>query len=122
MNRIVVEVTPEYLPAQSEPDNHQFTFAYHIAIRNLGDTAAQLISRHWVITDGNAKVKEIQGAGVVGEKPLIAPGQSFRYSSGVVLDTEVGTMEGCYQMVSDHGETFDAPIPAFLLSVPGTVH
>lgn len=122
MNRIVVEVTPEYLPGQSEPDNNKFTFAYHIAIRNLGDTTAQLISRHWVITDGNAKVKEVQGPGVVGEKPLIAPGQSFRYSSGVVLDTEVGTMEGSYQMVSDHGETFDAQIPAFLLSVPGTVH
>ena len=122
MNRIVVEVTPEYLPGQSEPDNNKFTFAYHIAIRNLGDTPAQLISRHWVITDGNAKVKEVQGPGVVGEKPLIAPGQSFRYSSGVVLDTEVGTMEGSYQMVSDQGETFDAKIPAFLLSVPGRVH
>ena len=122
MNRIVVEVTPEYLPGQSEPDNNKFTFAYHIAIRNLGDTPAQLISRHWVITDGNAKIKEVQGPGVVGEKPLIAPGQSFRYSSGVVLDTEVGTMEGSYQMVSDQGETFDAKIPAFLLSVPGRVH
>ena len=115
MSEVVVTVTPEYLRAQSNPDKGQYSFAYHIRIENHGDQAAQLISRHWIITDGNAHVKEVQGAGVVGEQPMIAPGQSHQYS-------RVGTMEGSYQMVDDSGEEFDVPIPTFLLSVPGAIH
>lgn len=122
MSQVVIVVTPEYLRAQSDPDKSQYSFAYHIRIENHGDQAAQLISRHWIITDGNAHVKEIQGQGVVGEQPMIAPGQSHQYSSGVTLDTKVGTMEGSYQMVDDAGEEFDVPIPTFLLSVPGAIH
>ena len=123
MNNIIVLVTPEYLEEQSIPEKNQYTFAYHIRIENHGEETAQLVSRHWVITDGNAHVKEIQGPGVVGEQPLISPGSAHEYTSGVTLDTQVGTMEGSYQMVNNSsGEHFDAPIPAFLLSVPGAIH
>jgi ApaG protein len=122
MTHIVVVVTPGYLPEQSDPANSSYAFAYHVSIENQGDEVAQLISRHWLITDGNAHTKEVQGPGVVGEQPVIAPGQAHRYTSGVTLDTTVGTMEGSYQMALDSGETFDVPIPAFLLSVPGSVH
>lgn len=122
MSQVIVIVTPEYLHAQSNPSKSQYTFAYHIRIENHGDQAAQLISRHWIITDGNAHVKEVQGQGVIGKQPLIAPGKVHQYSSGVTLDTEVGTMEGSYQMVSNDGEAFNVSIPAFLLSIPGAIH
>ncbi len=122
MTHIVVVVTPGYLPEQSDPANGTYAFAYHVSIENHGDEAAQLISRHWLITDGNAHTKEVRGPGVVGEQPVITPGQAHRYTSGVTLDTTVGTMEGSYQMVLGSGEAFDVPIPAFLLSVPGAVH
>lgn len=122
MNNIVVIVTPTYLPERSDPEKRQYAFAYHISIENRGDTAAQLLHRHWVITDGNSHVKEVHGPGVVGEQPVIKPGSSHQYTSGVTLETEVGTMEGHYQMIDDQDEAFDVPIPAFLLSVPGTVH
>ena len=122
MSDIIVVVTPNYLPKQSNPDKSEYSFVYHISIENNGDQPARLISRHWIITDGNAHVKEVQGAGVVGEQPLIAPGKSHQYTSGVTLETEVGTMEGSYQMVNDTGEEFDVPIPTFLLSVPGAIH
>jgi len=123
MNRIVVEVTPEYLPGQSEPDNNKFTFAYHIAIRNLGDTPAQLISRHWVITDGDGQTQEVRGAGVVGQQPVIAPGGRYQYNSGCPLTTPVGTMHGSYQMqVLDSQTTFDARIAPFRLAVPGVLN
>lgn len=122
MNKIIVQVTPEYLADQSIPEKDQYTFAYHIRIENCGDETARLISRHWIITDGNAHVKEVQGPGVVGEQPLIAPGKSYEYTSGVTLDTQVGTMEGSYQMVANTGDQFDAPISPFRLSVPGAVH
>jgi ApaG protein len=122
MTHIVVVVTPGYLPEHSDPANDSYSFAYHVSIENHGDKTAQLISRHWLITDGNSHTKEVRGPGVVGEQPVITPGQAHRYTSGVTLDTTVGTMEGSYQMVLDSGETFDVPIPAFLLSVPGAVH
>ena len=122
MSDIIVVVTPNYLPEQSSPDKSEYSFVYHISIKNNGDQPARLISRHWIITDGNAHVKEVQGAGVVGEQPLIAPGKSHQYTSGVTLETEVGTMEGSYQMVNDTGEEFDVSIPTFLLSVPGAIH
>lgn len=122
MNRISVRVTTEYLPRQSVPSQGKYAFAYHIRIENRGEEAVRLLSRHWIITDGNARVKEVRGPGVVGETPRIEPGDDYRYSSSVLLDTEVGTMEGSYQMISDQGETFDAMIPPFLLAAPGAVH
>lgn len=119
---IQIQVASKYLPDQSEPSKGLHMFAYHITIENHGDESAQLISRKWLITDANESCKEVQGMGVIGEQPVILPGDNYQYSSGVVLDTEVGTMEGHYQMVSESGEEFDAPIPAFLLAVPGAVH
>ncbi|MFT7300244.1 MAG: ApaG protein [Porticoccus sp.] len=122
MNHIIVMVTPRYLPEQSDQANNTFAFAYHVSIENRGNETVQLMSRHWIITDGNSRTKEVKGPGVVGEQPMIDPGQSHHYTSGVTLNTTVGTMEGSYQMILDSGEAFDVTIPAFLLSVPGSVH
>ncbi len=119
---IQVSVRTEYLPRQSEPHNQQYAFAYHISIANQGDENAQLISRHWIITDGNESCQEVQGQGVVGEQPVITPGDVYQYSSGVILETEIGTMSGTYQMRSESGEAFDAPIPTFLLAIPNAIH
>lgn len=119
---IQVRVVSEYLPEQSAPDHHKFAFAYHVTIENTGTEAAQLISRHWIITDSNGKRQEVRGLGVIGLQPVIEPGQAHRYTSGSVLDTEVGTMEGSYHMITTSGLAFDAPIPAFLLAIPGAVH
>ena len=119
---IQVHVDTQYLPDQSEPTKDKHAFAYRITIENIGSETSQLISRKWLITDANQSRKEVQGIGVVGEQPIIPPGQHYQYTSGVVLDTEVGTMEGYYQMVTESGEAFDAPIPPFLLAVPGSVH
>jgi ApaG protein len=120
--RIRIEVATNYLGDQSDPTDDKYVFSYTITIRNEGSVAAKLLRRHWVITDANGKVQEVRGEGVVGEQPYIKPGQGFRYSSGAVLETPVGSMEGSYQMVSDSGATFDAPIPAFRLAVPGILH
>lgn len=117
-----ITVVTEYLPHQSKPGNQQYAFAYHISIANLGDEAAQLISRHWIITDGNESRQEVEGAGVVGEQPMISPGETYQYSSGVILETQVGTMSGTYHMVGASGTAFDAPIPVFLLATPHAVH
>lgn len=122
MNHIVVLVTTEYLPRQSEPEQGKYAFAYHIRIENHGSEAAKLLSRHWIITDGNSRVKEVRGPGVVGETPRIEPGDHYEYSSSAILETEAGTMEGSYQMVNDNGESFTADIPPFLLAVPGAIH
>ena len=119
---IQVQVTTQYLPDQSEPSKGLHAFAYHITIENCGEETAQLVSRKWLITDANQSRKEVQGMGVIGEQPVIHPGKKYQYTSGVVLETEVGTMEGYYQMVSETGEEFDAPIPVFLLAVPGAIH
>jgi len=119
---IDVSVTTRYLPDQSRPDEDRYAFAYTITIRNLGTLGAQLISRHWIITDGNGQRQEVRGAGVVGEQPFIAPGESHTYSSGTLLPTRIGFMEGSYQMLGEDGETFDAPIAAFRLAVPGALH
>jgi ApaG protein len=104
------------------PTDERYVFAYTITIRNNGDTPAKLLTRHWVITDGHGKVQEVHGEGVVGEQPHIGPGDYFRYTSGTVLDTPVGTMEGSYQMLSDNGGHFDAPIPRFTLLQPHSLH
>ncbi|MEN9790185.1 MAG: hypothetical protein RLZZ473_2249 [Pseudomonadota bacterium] len=120
--RIHIHIETAYLEAQSEPEEQRFVFSYTITIRNEGTQAAQLVSRHWLITDSNGKTQEVRGKGVVGEQPHLRPGQSFRYSSGAIIETPVGTMQGSYQMRSDEGLTFDAPIPAFRLAMPGIVH
>ncbi|MBS0373185.1 MAG: Co2+/Mg2+ efflux protein ApaG [Proteobacteria bacterium] len=121
-HRIVVDVTTNYVEDQSEPRDRRFVFAYTITIRNEGPVAARLVSRHWIITDANGKVQEVRGEGVVGEQPHLRPGQGFRYSSGAVIETPVGVMQGSYQMVADDGERFDAPIAPFSLAIPGVVH
>ena len=115
--RIVVQ--PRYVPEQSEPSKSHYLFAYHVTIRNEGERTVQLVSRHWVITDGEGKSEEVRGPGVVGYQPILAPGEQFQYTSGCPLSTPVGTMHGSYQMVvSDSDETFDAYIEPFRLAVP----
>ena len=118
----VVDVTTRYLDDQSEPANGRFVFAYTIRISNAGDVAAQLIARRWVITDANGKVKRIEGEGVIGEQPWLRPGEAFEYTSGTMLQTDLGTMEGSYAMVADDGTAFDVAIPSFTLTVPRTLH
>ena len=120
-HQIRIDVETAYLDHQSDPDQHRYVFAYTITIRNEGLVAARLLTRHWVITDANGKVQEVRGDGVVGEQPHLKPGYGFRYSSGAVLETPVGTMQGSYQMVTDDGMRFDAPIAAFRLAMPGIV-
>ena len=119
---IRIEVATNYIDEQSEPDDGRYVFAYTITIENLSDVAARLLSRHWVITDANGKVQEVKGDGVVGEQPHLNPGETFRYSSGAVLETPVGSMEGSYHMEADNGASFDADIPPFTLAVPGLLH
>ena len=119
---IRIQVATNYVDEQSEPDEDRYVFAYTITITNEGDIPAQLISRHWVITDANGKVQEVRGEGVVGEQPYLKPGQGFRYTSGAVLETPVGAMQGAYEMLADDGVSFDAPIAPFTLAMPGTIH
>lgn len=119
---IEVSVETAYLPEQSEPEAGRHAFSYHIRIVNAGSVAAQLISRHWIITDAEGAVQEVRGLGVVGHQPLLQPGQEFEYSSGCVLTTPVGTMKGSYQMTAEDGTQFEAPIAEFLLSMPRTLH
>jgi ApaG protein len=122
--RYEITVVPKssYVAEQSDPDRDHFVFAYTIRITNTGDVAAKLVSRHWVITDANARVQEVKGLGVVGQQPTLKPGESFEYTSGASLATAVGTMRGAYQMLAEDGQAFDAPIPQFTLSVPRTLH
>ena len=117
-----VTVAPRFLPDQSDPDNERYLFAYTIRIVNSGETTAQLMSRHWIITDANQHVEEVRGPGVVGEQPRLAPGEAFEYTSGCPLPTPFGSMRGSYQCVAEDGTAFDVPIPEFLLSVPRTLH
>ncbi len=119
---IRIQVATDYMHDQSEPDAGRYVFAYTITISNEGNIAAQLMSRHWIITDANGKVQEVTGDGVVGEQPHLNPGERFRYSSGAVIETPVGAMQGLYRMVSDDGCSFDAPIEPFTLAVPGLLH
>jgi ApaG protein len=119
---IHISVQTSYLPEQSEPEADRFVFSYTITIRNGGPQPARLLNRHWVITDANGHVQEVRGEGVVGEQPYLRPGESFRYTSGTVLATPVGSMQGEYEMVADDGERFLAPIAAFSLSMPRTLH
>jgi ApaG protein len=121
-HHISVDVETTYLDDQSEPREQRYVFAYTITIRNEGEVPAKLLTRHWIITDANGRVQEVRGDGVVGEQPYLKPGQGFRYSSGAVLETPVGTMQGTYQMLADDGAQFDAPIAAFRLAMPGMLH
>lgn len=121
-NKILVEATPFYIEAQSLPDQNRYVFAYTITITNVGSTPAKLLTRHWLITDSNGKIQEVTGEGVVGEKPHLNPGDSFRYTSAAVIETPVGIMQGKYHMRSDEGDDFNAMIPKFTLSIPRTLH
>ena len=121
-NKIRVDVETSFLDDQSEPKDNRYVFSYTITIRNEGAVPAKLLSRRWLITDANGKVQEVRGDGVVGEQPHLQPGQGFRYSSGTVIETPVGAMEGTYFMVADDGQQFDAPIPVFRLAMPGVLH
>jgi ApaG protein len=118
-HKIRVDVETSYLDEQSDPREGRYVFAYTITIRNEGQVPARLLTRHWVITDANGKVEEVRGDGVVGEQPYLKPGQGFRYSSGAVIETPVGSMQGSYQMLGDDGAQFDAPIRPFRLAMPG---
>ena len=113
-----VSVQSAYLPDQSSPDDNQYAFAYTVTIENIGNIAAQLISRHWIITDADNHVHEVKGLGVVGAQPLLQPNQQFEYTSGSVLATPVGSMRGSYKIVAEDGTFFDAEIEPFTLAVP----
>ena len=120
--QINVTTRTTYVPEQSDPDSGRYVFAYTITIRNTGSVTAQLISRHWIITDANNRVQEVRGLGVVGEQPLLKADESFEYTSGTAIATPVGTMRGTYQMVAEDGLQFDAPVPEFTLSMPRVLH
>ena len=122
INAIGIDVETHYIAEQSAPEQSRFVFAYTITIRNNGDQAARLISRHWIITDGEGRTQEVRGEGVVGEQPYLRPGEFFRYTSGTVLDTPVGTMQGSYQMVAEDSHQFEALIAPFTLAIPRTLH
>jgi ApaG protein len=119
---IQVEVQTQYIEEQSLPNQDHYVFAYSITIYNSGSIPAQLLTRHWIITDANNKVQDVKGEGVVGEQPHLKPGEQYRYTSGTMLETPVGTMRGSYQMLADDGVEFDAEIPTFTLSMPRTLH
>jgi len=119
---IVIQTLVNYLPEQSDEAGNRFVFSYTITITNLGQATAKLISRHWIITDAHNHVQEVRGQGVVGEQPVLKPSQSFEYTSGTVLTTQVGTMRGSYQMQADDGSQFEVEIPQFVLSVPRVLH
>ena len=119
VNKIRVEVETSYVDEQSDPNERRYVFSYTITIRNEGPAPARLLTRHWIITDANGKVQEARGDGVVGEQPHLKPGQGFRYTSGAVIETPVGAMQGTYEMIDDAGRRFDAPIQPFRLAMPG---
>ena len=117
-----INVDARYLDDQSVPEERRYMFAYTIRIRNQGKVPARLLGRYWLITDGNGQVREVEGDGVVGEQPWLRPGEGFEYTSGAVLETDIGTMQGSYDMLADDGTRFATPIPAFTLSIPRTLH
>jgi len=119
---INVNVVTHYIEEQSSPEIERYVFAYTIKIRNLGEIPATLLARHWVITDSNGKIEKVSGRGVIGKHPCLNPGEEFEYTSGAIIATPVGTMEGTYQMIAKDGVTFSANIPAFTLSIPRVLH
>lgn len=122
IHHIDIGVETTYIEDQSDPEADRYVFAYTITISNAGQVPAKLLNRHWLITDANGKVQEVRGEGVVGEQPHLQPGEKFQYTSGTVIETPVGVMEGEYEMVTDAGEGFIAPIDRFSLSIPRTLH
>jgi ApaG protein len=119
---IRVQVSSAYVAEQSETESHRYVFSYTVTIVNQGTRPAQLVSRHWIVTDADGNEQEVRGEGVVGEQPTLRPGEGFRYTSGAVLETPVGSMRGSYQLVDDKGRQFDTPIAPFTLAVPGALH
>jgi len=119
---VLITSQTQFVPEQSDEQTDRYVFAYTITIRNTGSVSAQLVSRHWVITDARNQVQEVRGLGVVGAQPTIKPGESYEYTSGTAIATPVGTMRGSYQMIADDGTKFDAAIPEFTLSVPRVLH
>jgi ApaG protein len=119
---IMITVITEYLTEQSQPEENRYAFAYHITIKNQSVRSAKILTRHWIIVDANQERKEVHGEGIIGKQPIILSGDKYEYTSAVVLDTPVGTMEGSYQLVDDGGVPFNAPIEPFLLSIPHAVH
>ena len=120
--RIEIHPLPQFIPDQSDPENDRYVFAYTVTIKNVGTVPAQLVSRHWIITDANNEVQEVRGLGVVGKQPLLQPGESFQYTSGSAMTTPIGTMKGTYQMVAEDGTHFEAEIPEFVLAIPRALH
>lgn len=120
--RIEITPLPQFIPDQSNPEDDRYVFAYTINIRNVGELPAQLVARHWIITDANNHVHEVRGEGVVGEQPVIAPSEQFEYTSGAAILTPVGTMRGSYRMEAEDGTSFEAEIPEFILSMPRVLH
>ncbi len=121
-NNIQVDVKTTYLDQESDPDKARYLFAYTITIKNQSQEAARLLSRYWKITGGDGHEQEVEGDGVVGQHPYLAPEQEFTYTSAAMLDTPVGMMQGHYKMVGDNGDKFEVTIPAFTLAVPSTLH
>ena len=121
-HQVAVSVRTNYLEEQSSPEQGRYVFSYTVTLHNQGSSAAKLLSRHWIITDGDGKKQEVRGAGVVGEHPHLNPGEQFEYTSGTLLATPVGVMHGSYAMIADDGTRFDAEIPSFTLAVPRTLH
>ena len=119
---IAANAVPQFIADQSDPDAERYVFAYTITVENVGTVAAQLISRHWIITDANSRVQDVRGLGVVGQQPLLKPGKTFEYTSGCQLDTPVGTMRGSFQMTAEDGTQFEAEIAEFTLSIPRVLH
>ena len=120
--QIATRVAPQFIADQSDPASERYVFAYTITIENVGTVAAQLISRHWIITDGNSRVQEVRGLGVVGQQPLLKPGEAFEYTSGCQLDTAVGTMRGSFQITAEDGTQFETVVDEFTLSIPRVLH
>lgn len=120
--QISIDVESHYVESESNPDEERYVFAYTVTIYNESDYPARLVKRHWVITDANGKVSEVEGEGVVGKQPYLKPGEGFQYTSGTMLETSMGTMGGSYGLLTDGGEIFDATIPEFLLTTPRTLH
>lgn len=117
-----IDIQTHYMEERSSPDQDRYAFSYTITIENSGVTSAKLLNRHWLITDANGKTQEVRGEGVVGEQPLLEPGESYQYTSGAILETPVGAMEGEYELIDGQGRRFFAPIPPFSLSIPGLIH
>ena len=121
-NKIVVEAQPQFIKEQSSADENRYVFAYTVTLSNVGTNTVKLVARQWLIVDSNHKVQEVRGEGVIGKQPILKPGHLFRYTSGTIIETPVGVMQGHYIFISEEGEQFTAIIPRFTLSIPRVLH